>query len=414
MYRERDAAGFAAPLVVRTAGPEKEAYDMTRLKPILTSARTFAATVLLLAGLSTQAFAFDTTAQFGVLMDASTGAVLWEKNGDQQMHPASMSKLMTLSMLFDALKSGTVKLTDEFPISEFAWRAGGTTSGSSTMFAQVGTRIPVETLIQGIIVQSGNDACIAVAEALKGSEPEFAAAMTVRAKELGLTNSTFANSTGWPDPNQMMTAHDLARLAQHIIHDFPEYYHYFSEKEFTWNGITQHNRNPALFLDPSVDGLKTGHTQASGYGLVVSAKRGDERLILVLNGMPSEKTRAEESVRVLDWGFRSFKKYQIFAAGAVVENAPVWQGTYSQVPLVSTSGISLIMTPDQRKSMKVSVNYTAPVAAPIAAGQRIGTLRVEAQDKPAQEFPLVAGANVERLGVFGRAFGALRHMIFGG
>lgn len=383
---------------------------MTKLSRLLTF--IVAATV---AGVlaSRPALSFDTSAQYAVLMDASTGTVLWEKDGETPMHPASMSKLMTLSMLFDALKAGTVKLTDEFPISEHAWRAGGAASGSSTMFAQVGSRIPVEILIQGIIVQSGNDACIAVAEALKGSEPEFAAAMTERARELGLTNSTFANSTGWPDPNQMMTARDLALLARHIIYDFPEYYHYFSEKEFTWNGITQHNRNPALFLDPTVDGLKTGHTQASGYGLTVSAKRGDERLILVVNGLPSEKARAEESVRILDWGFRSFKKYKLFAAGAPVDNAPVWQGTYAQVPLVSTADVTLIMTPDQRKGMKVTVTYTTPVKAPVAAGQRVGTLRIEAPDMPVREIPLVAGANVERLGIFGRALSALGHMIFG-
>lgn len=380
----------------------------------IAQAMALALALILVVGLAAQpAFAFDTSAQFGVLIDADTGAVLWEKDGDTQMHPASMSKLMTLSMLFDALKSGTVKLTDEFPISEHAWRAGGAASGSSTMFAKLGSSIPVNTLIQGIIVQSGNDACIAVAEALKGSEGEFADAMTTRAKELGLTDSHFANATGWPDPDQMMTAHDLARLARHIIKDFPQYYHYFSEKEFTWNGITQHNRNPALFLDPSVDGLKTGHTEASGYGLVVSAKRGDERLILVLNGMPSEKARAEEGVRVLDWGFRAFKTYKLYAAGAVIENAPVWQGTYAQVPLVTTTDVSLIMTPDQRKAMKVAVKYDQPVPAPIKAGQRIGTLTITVPDKSAQEIPLVAGADVEQLGIFGRGMGALRHMIFG-
>lgn len=385
---------------------------MNQMKPIFQrmALAAFAFVAILAAR---PAFAFDTTAQYGVLMDAATGAVLWEKDGDVRMHPASMSKLMTLSMLFDALKSGTVKLTDEFPVSEHAWRAGGTTSGSSTMFAQVGSRIPVEVLIQGIIVQSANDGCITVAEALKGSEPEFAAAMTERAKEIGLTDSTFANSTGWPDPNQMMTAHDLARLARHIIYDFPEYYHYFSEKEFTWNGIHQENRNPALYLDPTVDGLKTGHTEASGYGLVVSAKRNGQRLILVLNGMPTNKARAEESIRVLDWGFRSFKKYELFAKGAAVENAPVWQGTYAQVPLVAANDVSLIMTPDQRKGMKVTVSYSSPVKAPIAAGQQIGTLRIEAPDKPTQEIPLLAGASVDRLGIFGRAMNALKHMIFG-
>jgi D-alanyl-D-alanine carboxypeptidase (penicillin-binding protein 5/6) len=384
-------------------------------KPILSIFRPLALALLLVMGLAAQpAHAFDTSAEYGVLIDAETGAVLWEKDADARMHPASMSKLMTLSMLFDALKAGTVKLEDEFRISEHAWRAGGAASGSSTMFAKVGSYIPVEVLIQGIIVQSGNDACIAVAEALNGSEPEFANAMTRRGKELGLTDSTFANSTGWPDPNQMMTSHDLARLARHLIVDFPEYYHYFSEKEFTWNGITQSNRNPALYLDSSVDGLKTGHTEASGYGLTVSAKRGDQRLILVLNGLPSMKARAEESVRVLDWGFRSFKTYKLYAAGSVVDNAPIWQGTYAQVPLVTTKDVTLIMTPEQRRLMEVSVHYDAPIAAPVAAGQRVGTLRITVPDKTPQDIPLVAGADVEQLGIFGRGMSALRHMIFGG
>ncbi|MGV8995974.1 MAG: D-alanyl-D-alanine carboxypeptidase family protein [Parvibaculaceae bacterium] len=387
---------------------------MLRNKPLLSVFRSLALACLLVAGLAARpAYAFDTSAQYGVLIDADTGAVLWEKDADTLMHPASMSKLMTLYMLFDALKAGTVKLDTTFPISEHAWRAGGTTSGSSTMFAELNSRIPVNTLIQGVIVQSGNDACIAIAEALSGSEPEFAAQMTKRAKLLGLTNSTFANATGWPDPNQMMTSHDLATLARHLIKDFPEYYHYFKETEFTWNGITQHNRNPALFLDPSVDGLKTGHTEASGFGLVVSAKRGDQRLILVLNGLPSMKARSDESVRVLDWGFRSFKSYKLFAANAVVENAPVWQGTYAQVPLVVANDVNLIMTPDQRKLMKVSVKYDAPIAAPIAAGQTVGMLNIEVPDKTTLQIPLVSGANVEQLGIIGRGVAALRHMIFG-
>lgn len=391
---------------------------MLRPMPIPSALRsvamTFALAAFLIVGLATRpAFAFDTSAQFGILIDAETGAVLWEKDGDTAMHPASMSKLMTLTMLFDALKSGTVKLTDEFPISEHAWRAGGAASGSSTMFAKVGSSIPVNTLIQGVIVQSGNDACIAIAEALKGSEPAFAEAMTKRAKELGLTNSHFANATGWPDPGQMMSAHDLARLARHIILAYPEYYHYFSEKEFTWNGITQHNRNPALFLDPTVDGLKTGHTEASGYGLVVSAKRDGERLILVLNGLPTMKARAEEGIRVLDWGFRSFKHYKLYSAGAVIDKADVYQGTYAQVPLVTTKDVDLIMTPDQRRDMKVTVNYDGPIPAPIKAGQRVGTLTISVPDKSDQQIPLVAGADVEQLGIFGRGAAALRHMIFG-
>ncbi len=384
-------------------------------RSLKTLTRGLAVALLMLpVALAAPAHAFDTSAQFAVLMDAETGTVLWEKDGDQPMHPASMSKLMTLNMLFEALKDGSVKLTDEFPISERAWREGGAASGSSTMFAQLGSRIPVETLIHGIVVQSGNDACIAVAEALKGSEETFAEAMTQEAKVIGLQNSTFSNSTGWPDPRQMMTAYDLALLARHLIYDYPEYYHYFSVKEFTWNGITQHNRNPALFLDPSVDGLKTGHTDASGYGLVVSAKRGDERLILVVNGLPSMKARGEESMRLLDWGFRAFKTYKLYGAGETIENAPVWQGVYAQVPLVSTTAISLIMSPEQRKDMKVSIEYTSPIKAPIAAGTRVGTLVVTTSGSGPHEYPLVAGANVDQLGIFGRAMSALHHMIFGG
>jgi D-alanyl-D-alanine carboxypeptidase (penicillin-binding protein 5/6) len=373
-----------------------------------------------LAGIAISAFlltapahAFETTAEYAVLMDGESKAVLWAKDPDVAMHPASMSKLMTISMLFDALKDGSVKLTDTFPVSEHAWRSGGAGTESSTMFAELGSRLEVEALIRGIIVQSGNDACIVVAEALGGTEDAFARKMTKRGKELGLQSSNFVNSSGWPDPNHLMTAHDLALLARHIIYDFPEYYHYFKEKQFQWNGITQHNRNLLLYRDSSVDGLKTGHTEASKYGLTASAKRGDTRLILVVNGLASEKARTEESQRILDWGFRSFKSYKLFEANAVIDNAPVWQGDYSQVPLISTRNISLIMTPEQRKTMKVTVTYPAPIAAPIAAGQKVGTLRIEAENMPTQEIPLVSGADVERLGIFGRAMSALNHMILG-
>lgn len=385
---------------------------MTLLRHLPSSVATLCCALFALVLVAAPARAFETSAKYAVLMDYQTGAVLWEKDADTRMHPASMSKLMTLEMLFHALKDGTVKLDDKFTVSEHAWKTGGAASGSSTMFAKVGSKIPVEDLIQGIIVQSGNDACIAVAEALKGSESAFADAATERAKEIGLKNSSFANATGWPNPDHMMTAHDLARLARHIIKDYPEYYHYFAEKVFTWNGITQHNRNPALYLDKTVDGLKTGHTEQSGYGLVVSAKRDGERLIAVLNGMPSEKARAEEGIRVIDWGFRSFRHYKLFAANTPVENAPVFQGSYAKVPLVSTDDIDVIMSPEQRRKMTVKAVYSTPIAAPVKAGQRLGTLRVEAPGLPTREFPLVAGADVERLGIFGRAMDSLKTMIF--
>lgn len=368
--------------------------------------------VLLVAPNDAQAF--DTQAQYAVLMDYDTGTVLWGKKADEQMHPASMSKLMTLEMLFNALDNGSVSMDDEFKISEHAWRAGGAASGSSTMFADLNSTVPVHAILRGIIVQSGNDACIATAEALSGSESAFAEAMTERGKEIGLQNSNFENSTGWPHPDHLMTPRDLAILARHLISDFSEYYPIFKETDFTWNGIRQGNRNPALYLDPSVDGLKTGHTEASGYGLVASAKRKDQRLILVLNGLPSEKARADESVRLLDWGFRSFKHYKLFAAGTPIDNAPVWQGTYGEVPLVSQTDIDIIMSPEQRKDMKVTLVYDAPIEAPVDAGQRIGTLRVEAPEMPVREYPLVAGGAVERQGIFGRAMGSLKHMLLGG
>lgn len=374
-------------------------------------------TILLLAGLAAlprPAQALETTAEFAMLMDYETGTVLWGKNVDEPMYPSSMSKLMTLEMLFNAIRDGTVSLEDEFRISEYAWRVGGAASGSSTMFADLNSNVPVDAILRSIIIQSGNDACIATAEALSGSESAFAEAMNERAKELGMRNSNFVNSTGWPHPDHVTTAYDLGVLARHLIKDFPEFYPIFKETEFTWNGIRQGNRNPALYLDPTVDGLKTGHTEAAGYGLVASAKRRDQRLILVINGLESEKARADESVKLLDWGFRSFKHYKLFEANTPIDNAPVWQGTYEQVPLVSRADISMIMSTQQRRDMKVSVIYETPIQAPVALGQEIGKLKVEAPDMPAKEFPLVAGGAVERQGIFSRALGAIKHMITGG
>lgn len=359
------------------------------------------------------ASAMETAAEYAILMDYETGTVLWGKNIDEEMYPASMSKLMTLEMLFNALREGTVSMDDEFRVSEYAWRAGGAASGSSTMFADLNSYVPVHAILRGIIVQSGNDACIATAEALSGSESAFAEAMNERAKKLGLNNSHFMNSTGWPHPEHVTTAHDLALLARHLIKDFPEYYPMFRELDFTWNGIRQGNRNPALYLDPTVDGLKTGHTQASGYGLVASAQRRGQRLILVVNGLQSEKARADESAKLLDWGFRSFKRYDLFTAGTPIDNAPVWQGTYEQVPLVAKTDISVIMSPQQRKDMKVTVAYDTPIVAPVTAGQEVGVLKIEAPDMPVQEHKLYAGGAVERQGIFARAMGGLKHIILG-
>ncbi|MEQ9518716.1 MAG: D-alanyl-D-alanine carboxypeptidase family protein [Parvibaculum sp.] len=399
----------SAPVSDAVSGPA----FCTGLFQTLALAVALTATLILAHVTPASAATFETKAAFVVLMDGETGEILFEKDGDVLMAPASMSKLMTMTLLFEALKEGRLKLDDEFLISETAWRKGGAASGSSTMFADLNSRLKVEDLIRGVIIQSGNDACIAIAEGMSGSEEAFADEMTRRGRELGLTNATFRNSTGWPDPDHRMTARDLAVLARHIIYDLGEYYHYYDERTFTWNGITQSNRNPLLYLNLGVDGLKTGHTVESGYGLVSSGVRNDRRLILVVNGLSSEKERSEESERLLQWGFREFEAFDVYAANAVVENAEVWQGTYDLVPLVVAEDVKVIMTRGARRDMKVSVQYEGPIPAPIQAGQQIGTLVVSAPDTPSKSFPVYAGASVEQIGLFGRAMSSLLQMIQG-
>ncbi|MFV2092209.1 MAG: D-alanyl-D-alanine carboxypeptidase family protein, partial [Hyphomicrobiales bacterium] len=267
---------------------------------------------------------FQSKAPFAILMDGDSKAILYAKNIDDLMYPASMSKLMTAVMVFEAVQRGDLALDEEFFISEDAWRRGGESSGSSTMFAKLNSSIPLESLLRGVIVQSGNDASIAIAEGMYGTEAAFAEAMTARARELGLTKSTFTNATGWPDPDHQMTTRELALLARHIIYDLPEFYKYYSEKEFTWNGITQRNRNPLLYNYPGADGLKTGFVKESGYGLVASAQRKGRRLIAVVNGLKKRKDRGPEMRKLLDWGFRSFKRFVLFENGEQVGTANVW------------------------------------------------------------------------------------------
>ncbi len=371
------------------------------------------ALTLIISTPSGWAAAFETKAAYAVLMDGETGAVLFEKDGDALMAPASMTKIMTMILLFEALKEDRLQLTDKITVSENAWRRGGAASGSSTMFAEVNSRISVEDLIRGVIVQSGNDACIVVAEGLSGSEEAFADEMTRRAQEIGLEHATFRNATGWPNPEHLMTARGLALLARHQIYELGDYYHYYSETDFTWNGITQSNRNPLLYMNIGVDGLKTGHTNAAGYGLVASGERDGRRLILVVNGLGSEKERSEESERLLQWGFREFKAYDLYAAGDVVENAPVWQGTYDLVPLVVAEEVKLILTRAARRDMTVTVNFDGPIPAPIRAGQEVGTLSISAPDTPTRSFAVYAGANIDQIGLFGRAVSSLLQMIEG-
>jgi D-alanyl-D-alanine carboxypeptidase (penicillin-binding protein 5/6) len=329
-----------------------------------------------------------------------------------------MSKVMTAYLVFSYLKEGRAKLEDELPVSENAWRTQG-----SKMFVPLGSRIKIEDLLQGMIVQSGNDACIVLAEGLAGSTGAFVEQMNQKAKEIGLKDSHFANVDGLPDPDHYMTARDLATLALRTIQDFPEYYHYYSEKEFRFHtvaanykevDINQGNRNPLLYKDLGADGLKTGHTDEAGYSLLGSAKRGDRRVIVVLSGLPSMKARAQESERLIDWAFREFNNYQLFAKGDKVEDAEVWLGSEAKVPLTVDNNLIVTIPRKARRDMKVSVSYDKPVPAPVKKGQPVGKVVVTVPDMPAAEATLVAGADVGRMGALGRVAMAAAHLIWSG
>ncbi len=352
--------------------------------------------------------AIETQAEQAFLVDFETGAVLLDKNADVRMPPSSMSKMMTAYMVFERLKDGRLSLEDELPVSEKAWRKGG-----SKMFVEVGNTVRVEDLLRGVIVQSGNDACIVLAEGLAGSEEAFAEQMTVRGREIGLTDSNFTNATGWPDDNHYVTARDLATLAKRIIVDHSEYYHLYSEKEFTWNDIRQGNRNPLLYKNIGADGLKTGHTEAAGYGLTASAVQNGRRLVLVVNGLPSVRARSDESERLMSWGFREFNNYALFKAGDTVDDAPVWLGDTATVPLVVAEDLTVTLPRNERNGMQVAVVYDSPIPAPIPAGQEIAKLRVSWPGGVPVEVPLQAGAEVEQLGPFGRIFASIKFLVLG-
>jgi D-alanyl-D-alanine carboxypeptidase (penicillin-binding protein 5/6) len=339
----------------------------------------------------------DTQAKQALVIDFDTDAVLLEKNAEERMPPSSMSKLMTMYMVFALLKQGRMRLDQELPVSERAWRTGG-----SKMFVQIGTQVKVEDLIRGVVVQSGNDACVVFAEAISGSEAQFAEMMNAKAREIGLTGSNFRNSTGWPDPEHRTTCRDLARLAKRIITDFPDYYRYYNERSFRYNDISQDNRNPTLARVPGADGLKTGHTEEAGYGLVASARRGERRLILVFNGLPSMRARTEESERLLEWGFREFENVVLFRAADVVEQVPVYLGERRTVPLVGGRDVVVTLPRAWRNRMQVRLRYEAPIPAPVLRGAQLGALEVSGQGVPQLSVPLLAGADVERLGLVPR------------
>ena len=359
-----------------------------------------------------KAVEIDSSAEFAFVTDFGSGKVLMEKQPDALMKPASMAKIMTVYIAFERIADGSLSLDDTFLISEKAWRKGG-----SKTFVEVGKEVSVRDLLYGVVVQSGNDAAIAIAEGISGTEEGFAEEMNYVARKLGMENTVFRNSTGWPHLEQHTTARDLNILATAMIREFPadkypELYPMFAEKDFTYNGIKQGNRNPLVYGTQGADGLKTGHTAESGYGLVGSAHRDGQRVVMVLNGMKSMKQRSSESRRLIDLMFREFKLYRFYDKGQPVDQANVWLGTKNKIDLVLEEPLHLVMARSDRRKMKVSVNWNDPVPAPITAGQAIGTLVLELPSGKTT-YPLLAAENVDGLGMFDRVGEALKYLIFG-
>jgi len=363
---------------------------------------------LLAGGVPSYAASFETPATHAILVDIKTGTVLLDKNADAHMPTSSMSKAMTLYMVFEALKQGQLKLDDELPVSEKAWKMEG-----SKMFIKVGSKVKAEDLIRGVAIQSGNDATVALAEGLAGTEEAFVERMNIRAGELGMANSHFMDASGWPAPEHYSTPRDLALLAQRLMTDFPEYYHYFGEKEFTYNKIHQPNRDPLLGKVAGADGIKTGHTDIAGYGLIGSAIRNGRRLVLVINGLPSEKARAEEGAKLLEWGFLNFENKEIFKAGDPVGTAKVWQGQEDEVPLAAEKDLTVVLPIARRAEMKMAVIYQGPLPAPIRKGSLAAKLHITIPDQPPLDVNLLAGKDVERKGVFGRVAARVRYLLTG-
>ena len=357
---------------------------------------------------------FDGDAPTAILMEANSGSVLFEKNADELRAPSSMMKLMTAEVVFNAVKEGTIKLNDEYRISENAWRRGSAPSGGSTMFAALNSKVSVSDLLHGAIIQSGNDACIALAEGMAGNEKIFAADyMTKRARELGLTKSTFANSNGLPDPGNKMTVRELAMLARHIILDFPEFYKIFGEKEFTWNKIRQQNRNPLLNAMEGADGLKTGFTKEGGYGMVGSAVQNGTRLIVVVNGLEDPEDRATEAKKMLEWGFRNFETRTLFAADQPIGYAKVFGGESRSVKLSSPVPVKVMVQKNGGDKLIARIVYSGPVRAPVEPGQKVGVVRVWRGPNIAMEAPVYAAEAVERGSTMRRAIDGASELVIG-
>lgn len=357
----------------------------------------------------------DTTVPNAILIDARTGNVFYEKNADQLIAPASTSKLMTAIMIFDALKAGKLTLDQEFLISEDAWRRGGAPAGGSTMYAALNSRVKLSDLIQGIIVQSANDGCIAVAEGMSGSEPAFAQQMTKRARELGLTKSVFRNSTGLPDPEHLMTVRELSMLAQYIAKTYPEYYHYYSQPVFTWNKIVQKNRNPLLIDYAGADGMKTGYTKEAGYNLVGSAMRDGRRLIMVVAGATTLEERRREAQKILDWGFKQFRPIEVYNANDRVARARVWGGETRWVDLVTPRDIRLMLSPAEQQKVTVDLRYSGPLLAPVKPGTKAGSIEFNLDGRTLAEFPIETSTEIAAVNsMWLKAWDSLIYMVFGG
>lgn len=358
---------------------------------------------------------FQTRAKYAILLDARSGTVFFEKNADAPMPPASMTKIMTMLLVFEKLKKGELTEDRPFTISVDAWKRGGAPSGGSTMFAKPKEAIPLKTLMRAVIVVSANDAAIAIAQGIAGSEQAFAQMMNTRARQLGLVKSHFVNATGLPHPRHRMTARELAALTRYLIAVFPEYYKLYRERSFTWNNIRQGNRNPLLGRYAGADGVKTGYTKEAGYGLVASAQRDGRRLIAVISGLKSKRERAVEARRILDWGFSRFKTVKLYGKGAQVTRARVWGGAHSLIPLVARDDIVVRLSEKERKRARASVHYRGALMAPVAAGQAVAELRIFVDDRMIARYPLVTGQAVaEDTDMWRRALDTIKVWMLGG
>jgi D-alanyl-D-alanine carboxypeptidase (penicillin-binding protein 5/6) len=353
------------------------------------------------------------SAPHAILIDAENGGVLFERDPDKLIYPASLAKLMTAEYVFHELKEGRIKLTDEYPVSENAWRKGGAPSRTSTMFAALHSKVSVDDLLHGMIIQSANDACIVLAEALAGNEAAFGAKITKRAREIGLTQSTFANSNGLPDPGTQVTTRELGMLARYIIQTYPKFYELFGQREFTWNKIRQYNRNPLLGMEIGADGLKTGFTKEAGYGLVGSAVQNGLRLIVAINGLKSAKERADEAKKLLEWGFKNFERRVLFAKGQTIGSAKVYGGAEGHVPLMTDSEVRVMVPKAGGDRLTARIVYTGPVPAPVAQGAPIGFLKVRRNENVILQMPLKAAEPVAKGTLSQRALDAVAELVIG-